>query len=59
MEKQECRSCKKPIVFLRTAKGAMMPVDAETVKDGDILFDGSYHKSHFATCPNAEKWRKK
>lgn len=41
-----CRSCQALIVWTRTPHGKRMPVDA----------DG---KSHFATCPQADTWRRR
>jgi hypothetical protein len=53
-----CKSCHARIVWLKTAKGANMPVDADTVKPEDQMFlPNSDHVSHFATCPNAAKHR--
>lgn len=40
-----CRSCHKPITWALTAKGKPAPYDA----------DG---RSHFATCPQANAWRR-
>lgn len=72
-----CRSCGKPILWLDTPAGAIMPLDAETDGSGNVvivdgkavvlkgtLFDekpveGARFKSHFATCPQSDKWRKK
>lgn len=54
----ECRSCGNQIVWLKTAKGKNMPVDADTVEVGDQQFDHSRHISHFSSCPNAEQHRK-
>lgn len=53
-----CRSCGEYIVFLRTAKGSRMPVDVDTVDEGDEEFDPKRHVSHFSTCPNADQHRK-
>jgi hypothetical protein len=55
-----CRSCGKPVVWFRTAKGKRMPVDAATTKptDAEHQLDLKRHTSHFATCPQAEGWRK-
>lgn len=53
-----CRRCNAEIIFLATAKGKSMPVDAETVKIGDMLFDHTRHTSHFATCKFAAEFRK-
>lgn len=54
-----CRSCGEYIAFLKTASGKSMPVDAESVTEGDEEFDKDVHVSHFATCPDANKFRKR
>ena len=54
-----CRSCGEYIVFLPTKSGKQMPVDAESVTEGDSEFDASTHVSHFSTCPDAGKFRKR
>jgi len=43
---EKCRSCRALVTWVKTEKGKWMPVDP----------DGT---SHFATCPNANDWRKK
>jgi hypothetical protein len=53
-----CRSCSAKIIFLETAAGRKMPVDADTVESDDETFDGSRHTSHFAVCPAADKHRR-
>jgi hypothetical protein len=45
-------------VWLKTASGKNMPVDADTVDEGDTEFDHEKHVSHFSTCPFANKHRK-
>jgi len=64
----KCKSCGKPIVFLRTEKGKMIPVNSDTVDVVDIkgtpvcvdeYFDHKRHVSHFSDCPAADKFRKK
>lgn len=55
---QLCRSCRQPISWLKTSNDKLIPVDAETVRSSDTHFDGRRHVSHFATCPQAKKWRK-
>jgi hypothetical protein len=55
----KCKSCGKEIVYLRTAAGKIMPVDRETTDAADEYFDQERHTSHFATCPDAERFRKK
>lgn len=53
-----CRSCQARIIFLTTAAGKKMPVDADTVEPNDEEFDSERHESHFATCPNAGQHRR-
>jgi hypothetical protein len=56
-----CRSCQAGIVWLKTRSGKNMPVDAETFTQGEpAIFNPELgHISHFATCPNADKHRRK
>ncbi len=58
-ETKPCRACGKPLVFLRTHKNTSMPVDAGTVSATADVFDPKVHTSHFATCPQADKFRKR
>lgn len=53
-----CRSCNAKIIFLPTATGKKMPIDADTVEPDDEEFDRDKHTSHFSSCPNASKHRK-
>lgn len=53
-----CASCKADIVWLRTERGHMMPVNAESVRAGDVVFKPGVHISHFATCKFADQHRK-
>lgn len=55
----KCRSCDAYIVFLRTASGKQMPVDADSVTEGDQEFDSKVHVSHFSTCDNPGRFRKR
>lgn len=60
LKRVKCRSCGVEIVFLRTKRGANTPVDGETVPADATHatgFDPRVHRSHFATCPEANKWR--
>lgn len=59
MNVSECRTCHADIVWLKTEAGKNMPVDADTVDEGDTLFDNDKHVSHFATCVDADKHRRK
>lgn len=54
-----CRSCKADIVFLRTAAGKTMPVNADTVEPGDTEFEYGRHVSHYSTCNDPERFRKR
>lgn len=53
-----CRSCGQDIVFLRTASGKQMPVNADTVEPGDTEYEHGRHVSHFSTCPHANDHRR-
>ena len=69
-----CRSCDAEIVWAITSAGRRMPVDAAVddggnlvlVPDGDdplVLVVGAddtrpRHRPHFATCPDADDWRR-
>jgi hypothetical protein len=44
--KKPCRSCGADVVWITTDRGRKMPVDPGT------------GESHFATCPQADQWRK-
>lgn len=54
----KCSSCGADIVFFRTAKNNLIPVNAETVLALDDRFDHKRHISHFATCEFAAQHRK-
>lgn len=55
----QCRSCGADIVWLKTQRGKNIPVDAEDVVDEEVeVFDPDTMTTHFATCKDADKWRK-
>jgi len=55
-----CRSCGAEITWMKTSGGKNIPVDAETVEDeGATIFDPDTMTTHFETCPDADKFRKK
>lgn len=54
-----CRSCARSIVWLLTNNQKRMPVDSGAVSADDVYYDPQRHASHFATCPDRDKWRKK
>lgn len=53
-----CRSCRARIIFLPTASGKKMPVDADTVDAEDEVYEHGKHVSHFSSCSNADEYRK-
>ena len=67
-----CRSCGAPIEWRQTAAtGKLIPLDLEPRTDGNLVVTGglasqakmfdppeSRRVSHFATCPQAAKWRR-
>ena len=55
---ERCKSCQAEIIWIRTERGHLMPVNAETVGPDDKVFKPGAHISHFATCPNADKHRR-
>jgi len=57
-EVTQCRKCGKNIIFLPTTKGKLAPVDAETVPITAEVFNPKAMLSHFASCPNADEFRK-
>jgi hypothetical protein len=58
MKKATCSSCGAAIVWLETASGKSMPVNAETARADDHFFDDEIHVSHFSSCPHANQHRK-
>lgn len=77
---EECRTCKKRIIWTQTERGKRMPVDADPTGDGNVALrwhaDSTtvlssipqphlafgrrdLRKSHFAQCPQADKWRRR
>ena len=66
-----CRSCKKPIKWVKTVAGKSMPIDAAPSLTGTLVLEGDHvhtqrpedrtglrYVSHFATCPSSETHRK-
>jgi hypothetical protein len=56
---KRCRSCNARIIWLLTVNLKNIPVDADTVEPAETQFDHTRHKSHFATCPNADQHRRR
>jgi hypothetical protein len=61
----ECRSCHAEIVWLKTAKGKNMPVNASKGADMrdemGLLWESGVEGlvSHYETCPQAKEWSRK
>jgi hypothetical protein len=68
-----CRSCGAPIIWAITDRGKRLPLDAMPNPAGNVrltggnaivlkkddVYDGPRYMPHFATCKDADKWRKK
>jgi hypothetical protein len=65
-----CRSCGQPIVWARSLFGKDTPLEACSLAEGNVKInkDGKAivgqrgsgpYRSHFATCPQANQWRKR
>lgn len=70
MKTQKCRSCGADIIWALSDHGKRMPVNAEMASGSGFVLEGdpprarlsvgeAVHLSHFATCPQAGKWRKR
>ena len=63
MRVDKCRSCGEEIVWIETFKGRSMPCNRKVVSV--VTGEGLESKivkgriPHWATCPDAEAWRKK
>lgn len=68
---QTCRSCKMPIIWMQVPSGKWIPLNSPKVAldEPGMLYDdfGDLRQhaagvegwlTHFATCPQATKWRK-
>lgn len=68
---ENCRSCDARIVWMITNADKNMPVNADSVDELELtwtfpkgsmvskpLFDPEQHESHFATCKDADSWRR-
>jgi transcriptional regulator of met regulon len=53
-----CLSCKARIIFLHTAAGKKIPIDADTVDEEDEVYEGAKHVVHWSTCDNPDRFRK-
>jgi len=64
---QVCKGCGADIIWIKTQSGKSMPVDAKPISGypapllSTVLVHEmvKIHMSHFATCPKADKFRKR
>lgn len=64
----KCRSCGVELIWAQTRSGKSMPLEAVSPSDGNVrIVDGAArvgetgsgpYLCHFATCPQAEKWKR-
>lgn len=74
MKMEKCKSCDAEIFWCQTSLGKWMPIDWKPMSDGNIIIlDGRAivctnkeimptqprYTSHFATCRDADKHRRK
>ena len=67
-ERGQCKSCNAHILWVETENGKRMPLDLEPERRFVIEAEAgadpmkarlrNTYVSHFATCPNADRWRK-
>lgn len=57
-DKARCKSCGKTIFFVTTPNGYPMPIE-EVDRPVWGEPEERYWQSHFASCKDAKKWRKK
>jgi hypothetical protein len=55
----QCAGCSEPIKYLRTEAGHWMPVNPDSMAEGDTKFKPGVHVSHFATCSHAAEFRRR
>lgn len=57
---QSCKACKEKIVWMRTKNGKTIPVNLESLKTEEVIFNPKAGMiAHFATCPFADNFRRK
>ena len=59
MEEERCRSCGAPVVWIYGATRRMIcnPEVLTVITDEGLVVKG--RESHFSTCPDADKWRRR
>ena len=52
------KDCDADVVWMATNSGKRVPVNPDNVEADDDRFRHGHHVAHFATCPNADQFRK-
>lgn len=55
----QCKGCGARIIWMETVDGKNIPVDYQVQIKDEKVFDHARMKAHFATCPEAGKFRKR
>ena len=56
----KCKACGAPIHFVESRKGRLIPCNEKKISIVTVMGDiVSGWEAHFATCPQADKFRKK
>ena len=67
-QRSECRSCFATVTWFETVGGRRIPFNGDVVfvrterrEDGESIgvIDTSINAPHFATCPQADSWRRR
>ena len=62
LKSKPCKLCGKPIIFVSMSSGRLMPCDADSETTTISVATGETLRGfipHWATCPDADKFRKK
>ncbi len=61
-----CRACGAHIVFVRTKKGKLMPINVNPTSAefrapnaGELAYVHKEHQPHFLSCPKADEFRQR
>jgi hypothetical protein len=56
----KCRhaECSVMLIWLPTKTGRHMPVEADSIHEGDTIYDSQKHHEHWSRCPGAKGFRR-
>lgn len=57
LDMPRCKTCKASIIWMKTKVGKNMPVNFDDEIKTETEFDPKRMVSHYATCPDADKFR--